>query len=186
MLSTTILFFDNVIIEGTCTSEGADCKADIAELMHSKKSADTTICISRDKEIRCSLRNNFTYEFESGDVVCIDETDPQHIKFCDKAYDTSVLSVVNYEATQIIGQRAPYPVAIAGNIPVKVICDTPIQIGDLLVTSNIEGYAQSFKAWQPTATLDDMKKVWEHTGSPFAKALEPCNSGTAVIRAWLI
>ena len=136
-------------------------------------------------KVECSLDSSFKLEFESGDVVCIDETDPQHIKFCDKAYDTKVLSVVNYGATQILGQRAPYPVSLAGNIPIKVVCNTPIEIGDILVSSRHEGYAQSFKTWQPSATWSDMQKVWTHTGSPFAKALENCDSGNKTIRGWL-
>lgn len=256
----------NLVIDGTCLSEGADCSADIAEKVHSKASYEATTCntipehteteihnyydytteecsyewkgfwyenvcinitekyefndiseicsdeykefedgkyektttcsnqsatwteeetVTIPRTTNCNLDSNFNLEFESGDVVCIDETDPQHIKFCDKAYDTKVVSVVNYQATQIIGQRAPYPISIGGNIPVKVICNTPIQIGDLLVSSNVQGYAQSFKTWQPTATWSDMRKVWEHTGSPFAKALENCDSGSKIIRAWL-
>lgn len=262
----------NLIIDGFCLSEGADCNADIAELTHSKSSADNTTCniieehqetithnyynlteeiceyqligefyyyvcvnvterygfnniseicqnnyelvednkykkvvncvnetptwteeevITIPRKTECYLDSNFNLEFESGDVVCIDKEDPNHIKFCDKQYDTSVVGAINYNPTLIIGQRAPYPLSLVGNVPVKVICDTPIEIGDLLVSSNTKGYAQSFKSWIPTkpTNLDEswniLKKVWENQGSPFAKALEICNSGNKTIRAWI-
>ena len=262
----------NLIIDGTCLSEGADCSADIAELTQSKASADNTTCITTpehnetvthnyynytneeceyqliedfyyyvcvnvtetyefqnisdicsdnykefeegkfnktivcvnetstwtEEEIitiprktECSLNPNFNLEFESGDVVCIDETDPSHIKFCDKQYNTLVVGVINYDATMIINQRAPYPLSLTGNVPIKVVCSTPIEIGDLLVSSNTKGYAQSYKTWIPTkpTNLDEawniLKKVWENQGSPFAKSLESCDSGNKTIRAWI-
>ncbi len=249
----------DLIIDGTCTAEGADCASDIAERMHSKGSFDNTTCtvtaehidtivhkyfnmtqeecsyelvgsfyeyVCNDvsvkveyqdesevcvdeyrsvgnnqfekviqchndtatysenefrtipKKVDCNLNQNFNLEFESGDVVCSD-TDSQKIKFCDSAYDTSVIGVVNYEATMILNQRAPYPVTLAGNIPVKVKCDIPINIGDLLVSSNTQGYAQSIKTITPTS----LAQVWNKMGSPFAKALESCSSGTKTIRA---
>jgi len=254
----------NLVIDGTCTSEGADCATDIAELMHSKASFDNTTCtvtpehqeiiihkfynqtieectyqlvgefyeficnnisvktgyqdeseICYDefkfaegqinkfnkviichndtatytedefrtipKRVDCNLNQNFVKEFESGDVVCTD-TDPQKIKFCDSAYDTSVIGVVNYEATMILNQRAPYPVTLAGNIPVKVKCDTAINIGDLLVSSSTAGVSQSVKTVTPTT----LAQVWNKLGSPFAKALESCSSGTDTIRGLLI
>ncbi len=91
----------------------------------------------------------------------------------------------------IINQRAPYPLSLTGNVPIKVVCSTPIEIGDLLVSSNTKGYAQSYKTWIPTkpTNLDEawniLKKVWENQGSPFAKSLESCDSGNKTIRAWI-
>jgi len=252
----------NLIVDGFCLSEGADCNADIAELTHSKASADNTTCniieeynetithsyynytseecsyelkgnwyehicvnvseryefnniseicsdnyelvednkykkvvncvnetptwteeetIIIPRKVECSLNPNFELEFESGDVVCIDKTDPNHIKFCDKQYDTSVVGVINYNPTMIIGQRSPYPLSLSGNVPVKVICNTPIEIGDLLVSSSHKGYAQSIKTVTPTT----LNQVWNKIGSPFAKSLESCNSGNKTIRAWI-
>ncbi len=253
----------DLIITGTCISEGVDCNTDIAELMHSKASADNTSCIvtpehqrtitnnfynatrqecefqlvgafyeevcndvsvkvefnnvndicgesfepiegnegkfnkiticqnttstytedeliTIPKKVSCNLNTFFVKEFESGDVVCSD-TDAQRIKYCNSAYDTSVIGVVNYEATMILNQRAPYPVALVGNVPIKVKCDTAINVGDLLVSSNTQGYAQSVKTVTPTT----LAQVWSKMGSPFCKALQSCNSGTATIRCLL-
>ena len=168
----------NVVISGTCTSEGVDCAQDIAEVMHSTESASNTKCVPEDeindeicteeddyayggktktcisKEnldtlhssggVICTLDLEFDLEFESGDVICADPDNPLRIKFCDGAYDKTVLSVVNYEATQIIGQRAPYPVSLAGVVPVKVKCDDAIKPGDALVSADTDGYAQKW------------------------------------------
>jgi len=154
-----------VRLHGKCKIEGEACEGDIAELMHSKASAEAGL----------------SDEFESGDVVCI-STDLRTIEYCDSAYDSEVLSVVNYDASQYLGVNAPYPVSLKGIVPVKVDCITPIKVGDLLVTSEKPGYAQNLK----TQTPSSFEEVWDMMGSPFAKALESCDSGEAVIKAWLI
>lgn len=153
-------------LAGSCTITGSDCVGDIAEKMHSRKTLEGLVTGS---------------EFESGDVVCA-SGDLKTIEYCERAYDTSVLSVVNFEAVQFIGADAPYPVSLAGIVPVKVECGTPIKVGDLLVSSDRPGYAQSAKAERPENT----QETWDMLGSSFAKALEPCDGGEAVIKAWLI
>ena len=74
------------------------------------------------------------------------------------------------------------PIALKGNVPVKVDCSTPIEAGDLLVSASTQGYAQSVQAVTPTS----WQQVWNNLGSPFAKALEDCEQGTSVIRAWVM
>jgi len=152
---------------GSCRIEGASCDSDIAENMHSKASKEAGV----------------SGEFESGDVVCVDLNNPKQIKFCDGEYDTNVLSVVNYGATQFIGDpSAPYPVSLKGIVPVKVDCSTPIKAGDMLVTAEKPGYAQSIK----TETPQNLEEMWSMlVGTQFAKALEPCDSGKAIIKTWL-
>jgi len=151
---------------GSCVIEGSSCDGDIAEKMHSKASKEESV----------------GGEFESGDVVCVDLNNPKQIKFCDGGYDSNVLSVVNYGATQFIGNpNAPYPVSLKGIVPVKVDCTMPIKAGDLLVSSSKPGHAQSIKVTTPQS-FDGM---WAMMGSPFAKALEGCDNGEAVIKAWL-
>jgi len=57
-----------------------------------------------------------------------------------------------------------------------------IEAGDLLVSASTQGYAQSVQAVTPTS----WQQVWNNLGSPFAKALEDCEQGTSVIRAWVM
>ena len=75
----------------------------------------------------------------------------------------------------------PYPVALAGNIPVKVICNNPIEVGDSLVSSNEEGHAMKLDISDVTT----FKQFQERNDAVFAKALEPCDSGRKTIRAWI-
>ena len=116
-------------------------------------------------------------------MVCADPMNSQRISSCEGAYDVGVLGVVNYKAIIKLGGSGPYPLAIGGNVPVKVICTTPIARGDPLVSAAQAGYAQSAKAWTPGA--NDLGLIWNRASSIFAKALEPCPAGTAIIRAWL-
>ncbi|MFH1722946.1 MAG: hypothetical protein ABH950_10135 [Candidatus Altiarchaeota archaeon] len=152
-------------LSGTCDIVG-ECVGDIAELMHSRS--------SKEKGVKG--------EFESGNVVCADPTDPRRIAPCRGSYDGNVLSVVNYKASQFIGDpSAPYPVALKGIVPVKVDCSTPIMAGDLLVSSDKPGVAKKLDF----NDFDEKIDYLDHLGSDFAKALEDCNQGESTIKAWL-
>ena len=123
-------------------------------------------------------------EFEEGDVVCFERTmgSTSIIKSCERAYDKTALSTISHNATITIGpQFYPYPVSLAGNVPMKVICDNPIKLGDSLVTSDISGYAMKLDISDVT-TFEEMQ---DRNDAVFAKALEPCNSGRNLIRAWI-
>ena len=74
----------------------------------------------------------------------------------------------------------PYPVALVGNIPMKVICDNPIEPGDSLVSSNIPGYAMKLDI----SDVTNFQEMQDKYDAKFAKALESCDSGRKIIRAW--
>jgi len=135
---------------------------DIAELWHSSESFENTVCelveVTKtygeenvtESVVECSRDSDL--EFESGDVVCTDTENEGRIKYCDGDYDVTVMSVVNYDATQIIGGAGgePYPISLAGNVPVKVDCDeAAIKIGDALVTDDKAGFARKFVEKRP-------------------------------------
>ena len=147
---------------------------------------------------------------EGTDVVCVDVNNPIKVTYCNGAYDTAVVGIISSmnaslianigcgghntipmydENNLLIGYEDDptacntfRPIALKGNVPVKVDCSTPINIGDLLVTASEEGYAQSINSFTPTS----WQQVWSHLGSPFAKALESCDEGTGTIRAWIM
>jgi hypothetical protein len=182
-------FTGNVVISGTCTSEGSDCAVDIAERWISQSAKEYMRCgddveNSTKARQRCILNESFELEFKDGDVVCIDPSGNgmNILKACGGEFDKDVVSVVSYNATTIFGPEVyPYPVALAGNVPVNVICDKPIRRGDLLVTSAEKGYAMKLD-------VDDPSITWKHSlGTVFAKAISECD-GTekyTQIRGWL-
>ena len=193
-------FFGNLRVYGSCTG------CDIAEKMSTRTAFNEIVCdedkfnsytseklrefLNNDPEeyeiyLRqfCSVPEEFI-EFESGDVVCIDDGDVEKnfIRPCNGAYDKAAISVVNYDATQIIGRPDyPYPVSLAGNVPVKVICDKPIEIGDSLVSADRPGYAMKIDI----SDVDSFQEFQNRNDAVFAKAMTSCESGEAIIRAWI-
>ncbi|MCP3682394.1 MAG: hypothetical protein GY861_06850 [bacterium] len=123
----------------------------------------------------CELESSFSPDLEPGDVVCIDKDNAPYIKKCEDSYDNKVMSWVSSNPSLIIGENGIYPVILSGKGPLKVDCSVPIEVGDLLATSSIGGYARKFES------QEDFEK---NIGTVFAKALEPCNSGTDAIEAW--
>jgi len=187
--TNSIFRFENHIIidkelkvYGWCNGPNS-CFDDIAEDVHSKNSSENWFCYESNSseeqlEGKCKFINNFESEFESGDVVCLDKNNPTFIQFCDSDFDNTVLSVINYNSTLILANNAPYPMSLAGNVPVKVICDDPISPGDMLVTASEPGYAKKLN-------MNNELTIKQVTGTIFAKATEGCSEGRAVIRAWL-
>ncbi len=189
----------NFHVTGACTGPSGSCDADIAEKWVSEKALKHIHCgedrfnytnkTIRDEEkdsweYKCIFDQDFELEFEQGDVVCFDRAmdSVTVIKYCEKSYDKTALSTLSYNATMIIGaEYYPYPVSLAGNIPVKVICNNPIEVGDTLVTSNEQGYAMKLDISDVTT----FKQFQERNDAVFAKALEPCDSGRKTIRAWI-
>jgi len=176
-------------VNGALAYCSATDACDIAERMHSLASKKAVICnitnISKEnKNENCYLSNNFKLEFENGDVVCAVSLNGKEILIgkCNKAYDKRVLGVISYSASGVLGPRyKPYPVSIGGNVAVKVICDEPIEVGDSLVYSGIENYAMKLSIEES----DTLKDFEEKQKGVFAKALESCSSGKAIIRAWV-
>jgi len=125
-------------------------------------------------------RINTSEWVEPGDVV---EIDPEHPGFFRKSfspYSTKVAGIISTSPGVILGNSFDEatddwednrPVlAIAGRVPLQVTAENgPIQIGDLLVSSSIPGYAMR---------CDDSQKA---VGSVVGKAMEPLEDATGVI-----
>lgn len=180
----------DIYAAGTCYdgTSGSCSLNDIAEYVASRYSMENYDCDmvklgeGHWTTENCDWRDGAEPEFEIGDVVCLDPEFPKMITLCDEAYDHNILSVVNYNATMLFGtgKGRAYPLSLAGNIPVNVICDDPIIAGDLLVTADEPGYAMKLDLDDESLTIRQV------TGTVFAKATENCGSGRKTIRAWLI
>ncbi|MFH1523065.1 MAG: hypothetical protein ABIE43_04595 [Patescibacteria group bacterium] len=154
---------------------------DIAEEWQSEKSLAVWKCKEGiDSPGECSLPSDFKKEFFNGDVVCAKEGATNILKKCEEPYDKTAIASISEDPTVVLGGAGPYNVALAGNIPVKVICDNPIEVGDLLVYSGIENYAMKLAVDPNDSVLDYHNK----SQGVFAKALEACESGRKTIRAW--
>jgi hypothetical protein len=89
---------------------------------------------------------------QPGQVVCIDSSNPGKLIVCARAYDRTVAGVISgaggVRPGMIMGQRGSaadgeHPVALTGRVYVFAdATDSPIQPGDLLTTSAMEGYAK--------------------------------------------
>ncbi|MHB8155500.1 MAG: hypothetical protein ACYDFR_05585 [Candidatus Omnitrophota bacterium] len=123
---------------------------------------------------------------EAGDVVCIDKEAKVRMRRSQKAYDPLVSGIVSdpKTASMIIGgDTAPEeittikdkkPIALVGRVLCKVNTENgPIEIGDLLVTSNKPGYAMK-------ANINKLKP-----GMVLGKAMESLKDGEGKIIVWI-
>ncbi|RLB79645.1 MAG: hypothetical protein DRH17_13475 [Deltaproteobacteria bacterium] len=108
---------------------------------------------------------------EDGDVVIIDTENKIKVKKSTKPYDTLVAGVISGEPGFLIqGNGEGLPLALAGRVKAKVTTENgAIEIGDLLTTSSIPGYAMR-------ADADNLKP-----GMLLGKALEPLEEGKGKI-----
>jgi hypothetical protein len=118
-------------------------------------------------------------QLAAGTVVVLDANKPNHVISSNTSYDTRVAGVISEQPGIMLGEKGDNKVLVAttGRVKVKVDATSgPIQIGDLLVTSDREGFAMKslpveigggFRMHRP-ATL-------------IGKALEPLSSGTGEI-----
>lgn len=107
--------------------------------------------------------------YEPGTVLVIGG--PNEVTACKTYADYKVAGVVStapaYMMNSDAGNDASHPfIALKGRVPCKVV--GPVAKGDLLVTSNIEGHAQSYSNNVPTAAI-------------VGKALEDLEDGLGVI-----
>jgi len=113
-----------------------------------------------------------------GTVVVLDATRSNHVVAATQAYDSRVAGVISRQPGLALGEQAEGRVLVAttGRVRVKVdATNGPIQIGDLLVTSDREGVAMKS---QPV----EIGGVRIHRpGTLIGKALEPLASGTGKI-----
>lgn len=96
--------------------------------------------------------------FELGDLLCW-ATDVEQLEKCDTANNRLVMAVANHNGKPVV----------MGAEPIKVI--GPVQAGDILVTSNIPGYAMVNNNPAP--------------GTVIGQALEDLNGESGVIKAMI-
>src|SRR6266705_704902 len=114
----------------------------------------------------------------AGTVVSLDTFKSNSVMASPRTYDTLVAGVVSAKPGVILGEGGPNKalVATTGRVKVRVNADRrPIQIGDLLVTSNISGVAMKS---QP---LRVHGRLMHRPGTIIGKALEPLAKGQSEI-----
>jgi hypothetical protein len=119
-----------------------------------------------------------TQKLRAGTVVVLDTNKTNHVLASTKAYDTGVAGVVSDTPGVILGQGGADKVKVATTGRVKVRVDAtraPIHVGDLLVTSEVEGVAMK-------SVPVDLGGIQIHRpGTIIGKALEPLDKGTGEI-----
>jgi len=114
----------------------------------------------------------------AGTVVVLDTTKSNQVISSSQAYDTRVAGVVSEQPGIALGEGGNGKVLVAttGRVLVKVdATNIPIQIGDLLVTSDIPGVAMKSEP----ISIGNRKL---HTpGTLIGKALEPLEKGSGKI-----
>jgi len=119
-----------------------------------------------------------TQPFKAGTVVILDPTRSNQVTSSNTSYDTRVAGVVSEQPGITLGEKSDNKVLVAttGRVRVKVDATrAPIQIGDLLVTSDREGFAMK------SLPLDIGGARMHRPGTLVGKALEPLSSGTGEI-----
>ena len=146
----------NLVIEGTCTSEGVDCAFDIAEIY------------------------NASEDVEPGELLVIDQNNPKMVRLSYSPYQQTLIGIVSTNPALVFeegkihlgvasaesGQPRKPLVALAGRVPVKVSSENgPINAGDLLTSSSQPGIAM--KADKPGYVVG--KALESFTGPGFGK-----------------
>jgi len=119
---------------------------------------------------------------EAGDVVVADEIHHGTLKISDTVYDKKVIGIVSTKPGFILKGKSiddsinsvERLIAMSGRVPCKVTTiNGAIEVGDLLTTSSIPGYAMK---------ATDRDKSW---GAIIGKALEPLPSGEGKIMVFV-
>jgi hypothetical protein len=114
----------------------------------------------------------------AGTVVVLDSTKSNHVISANKSYDTRVAGVISAQPGITLGVKSDDKVLVATTGRVLVNVDAtngPIEIGDLLVTGDREGFAMK-------SVPVEIGGVRVHRpGTLIGKALEPLRSGTGKI-----
>ena len=117
-------------------------------------------------------------QIAAGTVVVLDSTKSNHVISSSRGYDTRVAGVISEQPGITLGERGDNKVLVAttGRVRVKVDASQgPIQVGDLLVTSDKAGMAMKS---QPLS----LSGVQIHRpGTLIGKALEPLEKGSGTI-----
>ena len=113
-----------------------------------------------------------------GTVVVLDAGRTNHVVASSGPYDTKVAGVVSAEPGVILGVAGDDKVKVATTGRVKVKADAtraPIKVGDLLVTSDVEGVAMK------SVPVDLAGTPIHRPGTIIGKALEPLEKGVGEI-----
>jgi hypothetical protein len=117
-------------------------------------------------------------QLPTGTVVVLDRTKANQVVASTKAYDTRVAGVISAQPGIILGERSDNKVLVAttGRVRIKVdATNAPIEIGDLLVTSNKEGVAMK------SLPIEFGGVQIHRPGTLIGKALEPLPKGSGEI-----
>ncbi|HKG59013.1 MAG TPA: hypothetical protein VKB05_04475 [Pyrinomonadaceae bacterium] len=153
--SGTYTFPGNVTVNGTL--EGGNIKAkyqDMAEWVESSQ------------------------ELSAGTVVVLDSNRSNQVVAATQSYDSRVAGVISLQPGIALGEEAEGRVLVAttGRVKVKVdASNSPIKIGDLLVTSEREGFAMK------SLPVEFGGIKMHRPGTLIGKALEPLDKGTGEI-----
>jgi hypothetical protein len=119
-----------------------------------------------------------TQQLEPGTVVVLDVTRANEVIASSQSYDTRVAGVVSAQPGITLGEggEGKALVATTGRVRVKVDASrAPINIGDLLVTSDISGVAMK------SEPVEFAGRKMHMPGTIIGKALEPLAKGQAEI-----
>jgi hypothetical protein len=119
-----------------------------------------------------------TQKLSAGTVVVLDASRTNHVLASGKAYDTAVAGVVSASPGIILGEGGDgkLKVATTGRVRVKVDSTrAPIRVGDLLVSSDVEGVAMK------SVPVDLGGTQIHRPGTIIGKALEPLEKGVGEI-----
>lgn len=119
-----------------------------------------------------------TQKLRAGTVVVLDTGRSNHVLASTNAYDTGVAGVISESPGVILGEGGDgrLMVATTGRVRVKVDATrAPIKVGDLLVTSGVEGVAMK------SVPVDFAGTPFHRPGTIIGKALEPLEKGVGEI-----
>ncbi len=95
---------------------------------------------------------------EAGDVLMVDQNNPDSYRKTAQAYEPTVAGVVSTNPTIVVGNgksEQTAPMAMVGRVPVKIsTVNGEISRGDLLVASDVAGTAMKYDP-----TKDDSRKI---------------------------
>jgi len=117
-------------------------------------------------------------KLEAGTVVALDPEKSNQVLASSEAYDTRVAGVISAQPGISLGERGEGKVLVATTGRVKVKVDArraPIKIGDLLVTSDVQGVAMK------SEPISVGGRRMHSPGTLIGKALEPLAKGTGEI-----
>ena len=119
-----------------------------------------------------------TQKLAAGTVVVLDKSATNHVHASTRAYDTKVAGVISLQPGISLGEGGEGKVLVATTGRVKIKVDAtraPIEVGDLLVTSDVSGVAMKSVPVELGGT------EIHRPGTIIGKALEPLEKGTGHI-----